>query len=335
MHFSSQNLDDDGGRKWKEGRAWLYFGKNHSSLNVEWHLFSRFKSLNLKVGLGHYDCALSFSLSLYFFSIHLSLDHGRLESWIQHLTRRRGRQYGNGREIGVSIHGGIIWFSLWEDPMESGSDDPRWWKFHINFLRLLLGKEKYLSQSIEKREVFIPMPEGAYPAEIELFKATWTRPRWFAKTARRAEIKMLKPIPFPGKGENAHDCGDDAVHSMTCNAASFAEAIGEMVAHVMRNRIRNGGYGRMTWGKHPAEVELEKFKSRIQYLEITRIVDEIQVAMSAIGSDEIIQRAKEDLSRDFLAGMLEQNLIQFEQQRLDDRPATAITAKSWFYKGKS
>lgn len=245
MRFSWTNDDDKTGYWWKAFRAWLWFGKKSHNIGFEWHLFP--KSFRIRFGLAHYDCALSFSLSFYFFSVYFDLDHSRLESWIQHLTRRRGQKYGNGREIGVSIHGGIVWFSIYEDPMMSSAKDPRWWKFHIDVVKLLFGKETFKSEYLEKKELPIPMPEGPYMAEITLKKDTWKRPRWFAKSLKRADIKMKQPIPFPGKGENSWDCGEDACHGMSCQADSFADAIGKMVTSVLRDRMRNSVS--LTWPK--------------------------------------------------------------------------------------
>jgi hypothetical protein len=57
----------------------------------------------------------------------------------------------------------------------------------------------------------------------------------------RAKITPDTPIPFPGKGENSWDCGEDATHSMTCNATNEQEAVAKLVASVLNDRYRHGG----------------------------------------------------------------------------------------------
>jgi hypothetical protein len=63
---------------------------------------------------------------------------------------------------------------------------------------------------------------------------------------------MITPIPHPGKGENSYDCEDDATYSLTTEARNEAEAIGAMVATVMRSRQKYGG---LNW--QPKQVSTE------------------------------------------------------------------------------
>ena len=72
----------------------------------------------------------------------------------------------------------------------------------------------------------------------------WTFGRcWWNLTERvvRAEITPDTPIPHPGKGENSWDCGEDAIHSLTCQASTTHDAVGEIVKAVLRSRYRYGG----------------------------------------------------------------------------------------------
>jgi hypothetical protein len=52
---------------------------------------------------------------------------------------------------------------------------------------------------------------------------------------------MYEPIPVPGKGENAWDMEDDAIHSMGCVANSVDDAIIKLLNSVNRDRVRYGG----------------------------------------------------------------------------------------------
>jgi hypothetical protein len=51
------------------------------------------------------------------------------------------------------------------------------------------------------------------------------------------------PVPFPGKGENSWDCGEDASYGFGCAAETLEEGIGKFVASKLRDRGRNGGRG--------------------------------------------------------------------------------------------
>lgn len=143
------------------------------------------------------------------------------------------------RELRVSVHDGTIYWCVWKDPHSwSRADGWRnsWWNFKDAFL----GKAKYSSEVVEKREVLIPLPEGSYPAKVELSLDRWERPRWRTEVVKRAHIDVEKGLPFPGKGENSYDCGDDAIYGSTFPSETVEEAIGHMVASTLRNRWRYG-----------------------------------------------------------------------------------------------
>jgi len=113
--------------------------------------------------------------------------------------------------------------------------------FHpIDFI---FGRTTYSEIPISDHKVEIPMPEAVYPATVRLVEAQWRRPRWpfVWYRVRRAEVTPDKGIPFPGKGENSWDCGEDATYSLTCVASTVEESIGKMVESVMRSRLRHGG----------------------------------------------------------------------------------------------
>ena len=92
----------------------------------------------------------------------------------------------------------------------------------------------------------VAMPEGNYPAVVRFTEDTWKRPRlpWNSRLIRRAEVTMLVPIPFPGKGENSWDIDDDALYSQSAPGVSVADATAKVAASAMRSRER---YARRDW----------------------------------------------------------------------------------------
>lgn len=108
----------------------------------------------------------------------------------------------------------------------------------------LLGRYTMLSE--EKAQTDVPcvvaMPEGNYPASATVTRAVRGRKRWKLghKATFHTEVEVPGGVPFPGKGENSWDCGDDAIFSIYGQGASVGEACGKFAASVMRNRERYG-----------------------------------------------------------------------------------------------
>lgn len=252
MYFHSQNLNNKAkginGSMWRTGRCWLHWGnagRRDRSIGFDWSLFPRHHhTLGVVLGLGHYDCALSFHLSLIFMHFYLNLNHGPLESYIQEKTKRKEDKYGGGREIGITIHSGEIFVSLWEDPMSWGSKDPRWWRFSIHPIDILFGDKKHNERVLEDNiPIAVTMPEKTYKGKVKLSFETWKRPRlfWNSDEICRAHIDMIEPIPVPGKGTCEWNCGEEAIYSLTCPANSVAEAIAKITEDTLKTRERYGG----------------------------------------------------------------------------------------------
>jgi hypothetical protein len=146
------------------------------------------------------------------------------------------------RKVGVNVHNGSVWFSLWQPDGHWSSSEPKWWSFNFNPADFFLGRNKYASRTLKDETRSLAMPEGSYPVRIELKEDSWKRPRWpWARKIVRAHIEIEKGIPTPGKGENSWDCGEDATFGLTCPASTFDEALSHLYASVMRDRERYGG----------------------------------------------------------------------------------------------
>jgi hypothetical protein len=131
----------------------------------------------------------------------------------------------------------------------------------------LLGGE---SRDVEREDlgwVVVPMPEGRYEARVERMTVTvrrrrwpWPLERWTRFTFEEFRGGPLpfaegKAIPYPGKGENAWDCGMDGCFGFSAAAGKdLPEAVGSLVASVLSSRERRG------WplGKVPAASDVAR-----------------------------------------------------------------------------
>lgn len=249
MHYFTQNFNEDehhrpkGSAFW-HGRAWLMFKR------VEWHvewLFGKRASMchiHFDIGAGDSHNGLLLAVSIpRLFGIYLGVTGVLPEKWRPKRWSTYLKDYLDcRREIGLSWHDGTLWVSLWEDPMESHRSDPWWWQFNFNPADFFLGNSNYSTRDLSTERVDVAMPERVYPCTVRIFESTWKRPRWhWPRKMIRADIVPDTPIPFPGKGENSWDCGDDATWSMTCPAQTPAEAARMLRDFVMRERVKYGG----------------------------------------------------------------------------------------------
>lgn len=245
FRFQSQNLSDqyrDGNhvgfkyRKWKHGRCWFNFGDyNGPGLRIEWNVLSGRFGFGLEYG-GWNDDVLNFYIGFLLVSLYFGISWtGTLASWIQSKDRV---------EWGASIHDGGLYWDMGGEWGHWRRSDP-WYKHgSLNFLDTLFGRTKHHETLHTRTETAVGMPEGAYPCVVMLKNEWWTRKRtgrlvWHRRNG--AEIRMMTPIPFPGKGENSWDCGDDAMHSLHCTAENTEQAIAAAVESVLRSRRRHGG----------------------------------------------------------------------------------------------
>jgi hypothetical protein len=247
MRFSWQNLNEiaDGvdGSGWREGRCWWWVpdfdfgtwrwaqgrcfefswahwrpGKTITDFAFGWHLWPRTKWAEPR-----WQVHVGFLGGSWWFGVP---DH---DSW----SRRSGLYlFGD--------HFNVFW--RWDDSVHPPE---RGWQRSWFLLDLVLGRAKYRSIVTQVEvDVPIPMPERAYRASVTLHLDTWERPRWpWAKRIPRATIDMEEgdQIPFPGKGENSWDCGEDATYGITLPAKTVSEAVAGLVGSVLRRRERHGG----------------------------------------------------------------------------------------------
>lgn len=236
------------------GRAWLHIGDEGA--RVEWDVISRSCGVSLSVLSDDDTWSGSFAVPpvAIYWGFHCRSDRlvARLAKWVAASASDMGFKW-NGADLSLRFHDGSIWWNVFADDSGWTAKRPRWRDGNINLRDLLLGKAQYKSELLETREISVAMPERAYTGTCELREDSWTRRRGGRRVLYRAYIEMQEPIPFPGKGENSWDCGEDACHGMTCPAKTFAEAIAAITASVLRDRERRGGLDWRPQQKEAAE----------------------------------------------------------------------------------
>lgn len=223
-----------------DGRAWLNIC--HRGINIEWGFF-HWGSFSIGIDMLGEETDLMFHIKIpALFYFYLSFEHflkwkGRIWQWLD----KKGMDQ-HGRSIGFRIMDKSIWIDLFRD-------DSGWAKKYkglwivLHPIDRLLGKMQHSKEILESNiPVQVPMPEGIYNGVVQLTRDIWKRPRWPFKTVTYySEIKVPGGVPFPGKGENSYDCGEDAIMSTSAKGQRASDAVSNMVKSVLRNREKNGG----------------------------------------------------------------------------------------------
>lgn len=237
-----QNLNELPGDRYgsilRHGRAWFHWG-NDNNIGWSWNFWSHFCHAYTTVGGIGAEDTLAGGVALPPVAFWWSVELRNPPTWLKRLQERMGY---DGREVGVHIHNSTLWVKLWAPEHEWSADQPKWMDWNFNPIDFILGANRYTHQSLETVEVEVPMPEGVYPAKVEVFESTWKRDRWpWPKRMVRTRIKPAKPIPVPGKGENSWDCEDDAIWGQTSPASTPEAAVAALVASAMETRAKHGG----------------------------------------------------------------------------------------------
>lgn len=266
MRFHSQNLNEKGhgrvGWMLRHGRCW--WKVMSSEWRFEWVILANKTGPGIGLDLAGYDDdAVGGHISLgWIGAFYWGFQNRWLRKIMERVTSREDKPRTwesrdsagnvtsgsywstNGRQIGIRWFEGSLWIDLWDDPMESRGVDPRWWHISWTPADTFFGRRVHSERTLETRRVQVPMPERGYWAKVELKEERWQRPRLpWGRVITRAHIEMEKgeAIPFPGKGENAYDCGEDATFSWTGMADSVTDGIRKLTASVMKSRVRHGG----------------------------------------------------------------------------------------------
>jgi hypothetical protein len=227
-------------------------GKELAEASCEAYIASGARSTGTSLELGSTASVKLFVGVAHVFNVWLKVGSGRLAA---SLYRKGGATYARSQKltdktvVSVRIHGGSIWWELWQKRHEWHSSTPRWRSGNFNPTDWALGRRVYSEQIVEGPvEVVVPMPEGSYPAIVTIKLCTWKRPRWAWPTHRHTyNIDVLKPdgepngyIPVPGKGENSWDCGPDGIFSQSGSGRTIESAIAGIVGGSLAERRRRG-----------------------------------------------------------------------------------------------
>ena len=223
----------------KDGpRNWLGFINGDGvSLRVQLLLF-KCGSLNIGVSLrgdGDYPLTFIFCIPL-LIRFYLDISTQWLRLIIERVTRH------TDRDIGIRFFEWTLWVSLWENTKEWSRDDPEWWHFYIDIRKLLIGDHKNQEQVHRCYDVTVALPEGDYLVHAKDVTLTRSWPRWpFKKRFHRVlyEVADGGDIPFPGKGENSWDMGDDGLSGgslLYTDGLDLADHIRDMILDYRRKR---------------------------------------------------------------------------------------------------
>lgn len=166
-------------------------------------------------------------------------------AWNRHLIPRDGKYGEITREIRLSWHSGNLWWEFCARQDEWRSSDP-WWMHHtFHVSDWILGRPRYSRVIVEEG---IPVSitigqwegDGPYTGTAMKVHSEWKR-RFTTKRVDDYEISMDAPgLPFPGKGENSWDCGDDGLYGFG-GAPPLEATIERAIADVKKYRERYGG----------------------------------------------------------------------------------------------
>lgn len=265
-------------RKWR-GLEWTWYQWGASRAKGWYTLFAAWRrwDTELAIAIGGEDNMLQLEIGIPLIgkmAIGVRVPRSLTDDWVH-----------ERRQFGFELHG--IWPTLWigwDDQMsdmtdyyrrkyiDEGEPLPEYlnraklhpgWKLRISPVRWYRLKNKILGPvEIEKiplrvyEDVELTLPEGTYTGTVSFFRDRISRKRW--RTIRDdvvGEWEGEEWLPFPGKGENSWDCGDDGFkeHSTTLRryvheesgetcAEDVMRVVSETIAAVLRYRGRYGGW---------------------------------------------------------------------------------------------
>lgn len=237
VYFHKQALDPDG-YLWRYGRVWFHLGieNDYPGVFIEWCLPSRFCHIKMCVDLD--EGQISFGVAI----PPISLWWGFTNLW--KILNEFGPWEEEGwlsykRDLAISFHDSVIYWTLWKDAFHWTSKIPRWRQGAFRIVDFFCGQKEHFEKVVRGPEIVsIPMPERTYRCSIEMKKETWKRARlpWTSDRVVRAHVDMHDdPIPHPHKNG-----GEDATYAMMMPAENIPDAIGKLVGFVMSRRERHG-----------------------------------------------------------------------------------------------
>ena len=232
----------------KHNRRWfLWLGKFEFAVEVATHWRLGFTAT---VGYGGQESFAKWCLAVPGIFLHFRL--GTPFSW--HRVRPWDGKYGeSGAEFGLRATGGTLRLLFGHDPMGTWySTHGRWNWFRRGWLLnreqtlfdidWILGRPRH---SRKELEAGIPVTVDVGQWDGDVYHGTASlgvytkKSRFRTTTFESFTIDMQEGIPFPGKGENSWDCGDDATYGF--GGTSIESAVAHIIEHTKTTRLRHGG----------------------------------------------------------------------------------------------
>lgn len=214
-------------------RYWLHWGK--TCWRYEGYLGKRANHTMLGFALGGDENDFTINLGIKgLFSVYFGV-----EDLLPHKPMHKLFGY-DGRIYEISLNNEYFCFDFHRD--ENGYSD-KWRGIHFmyNWKEKLYGKWEYKNDVVGTKRISIPMPEGNYPATVEISNASRGYKRAKKKLTTEYQIDLDIPIPYQGKGENSYDQGEDGTYSSHMSASSLEDAIQKLVDNSLKYRVKYGG----------------------------------------------------------------------------------------------
>lgn len=172
------------------------------------------------------------------------------------------------RSIDFRIHSWALWWTIWHDDDCWDAKDPWYRRGSLHLDDAILGHREYVCEQLGPPiRTHVQMLEGAYPVTVQQQRQRWWRRRWpwwpcrFQRTS--FDVRCDVGIPFPGKGENSWDCGEDGLFGTAFDVSTVAEACAQYREVVLDYRRRYGGErcANEPWPQAPQE-RIREYETR-------------------------------------------------------------------------
>lgn len=176
----------------------------------------------------------------------------------------------DGRQTGLRIHSGSVWWNIWHNDTCWASEDRKVWPWESNgwsgawhVWDWVVGKPEYHEEPGTWHDAAEDIDGVRYPFRVHLYHCRVSRRwPWAGCWLHRYTISLQgqdhhdpqygkvpahSPPMRAGKGENSYDCGPDGTYLMTGAASpvpySVAEVVEEYVKRFRRDEERYGKAG--------------------------------------------------------------------------------------------
>ena len=139
----------------------------------------------------------------------------------------------------IYAHEWALWLCISKWKAKDFFDMENTYSFH--FLDFFFGEVKHSKNPLFEEDISITFPEKTYSVKAVRSQVTLKRPRGTTKKFIVYDLDCKEGIPFPGKGENSWDCGDDASYGLYTPAKNVKEAVDVWIKSIRRKREVYGG----------------------------------------------------------------------------------------------